>query len=185
MRGDPKVSDSHNLSHFGWSVSFDIFQSQQLRNKITCHWVERSHVECIAVCKHRSSSKMRLYIDRMLWSRMHLKETISSPWQEKISAGHQTVSGGSSSLPIASGCPIQVRQVAQPTHLPVSWATWRGCLQVSICSARPGIVSATALPGPSTGLDTCNRSSFLSADQETAEKHRSLFNDGLSQYPLG
>ena len=109
------VSDSHNLSHFGWSVSFDIFQSQQLRNKITCHWVERSHVECIAVCKHRSSSKMRLYIDRMLWSRMHLKETISSPWQEKISAGHQTVSGGSSSLPGASGCPIQVRQVAQPT----------------------------------------------------------------------
>merc|ERR1711973_228570 len=57
---------------------------------------------------------MRLYIDRMLWSRMHLKETISSPWQEKISVGHQTVSGGSSSLPGGSGCPIQVRQVGQP-----------------------------------------------------------------------
>ena len=47
-------------------ISFNVFHIQQSGNEITFHRVERSHVLILVY----SSCKMRLYIDRMLWSRM-------------------------------------------------------------------------------------------------------------------
>ena len=47
-------------------ISFNVFHIQQSGNEITFHRVERSQVLILVY----SSYKMRLYIDRMLWSRM-------------------------------------------------------------------------------------------------------------------
>ena len=79
-------------------ISFNLFHIQQSRNEITFHWVERSH-DLILVY---SSCKMRLYIDRMLWSRMRrLNETVSSPYQELSGGtqGTQLIFRGKSSPP--------------------------------------------------------------------------------------